>query len=82
MLCEALRRTKDPQAPEVLTDLISDPDVGGHAIAALRDYGPKSSLPYLESAQPALERVLTDPNASDFARRMAKMSLERLAAPS
>jgi hypothetical protein len=78
MLCEALRRTKDPRAPDVLIKLISDPDVGGHAIGALRDYGPKTSLPHLERARPALENTLSDPKSSDLAKRMAKTSLERL----
>ena len=82
MVCEALRRTKDPRAPDVLIDLIPDPEVGGHAIHALRSYGPKSSLPYLERARPALENVLADPGSSGFAQRMAKKSLERLDAAS
>jgi HEAT repeats len=82
MLCEALRRTKDPRAPDVLIGLISDADVGGHAIAALRDYGPKTSIPPLKKARPALEKVLLDRNSSDLARRMAKKSLERLDATS
>lgn len=82
MLCEALRRTKDPRAPDVLITLISDPEVSGHAIAALRDYGPKTSVPYLEKARPALENVLLDRSSSDLAKRMARKSLERLDAPS
>ena len=48
----------------------------------LRDYGPKTSLPYLKDARPALERVLSDPEASGYAQRMAKKSLERLDATS
>jgi HEAT repeats len=82
MLCEALRRTKDPRAPDVLIGLISDPDVSGHAIAALRDYGPKTSVPYLEKARPALEKVLVDSSATALAQRMASQSLERLDAAS
>lgn len=78
MLCEALRRTKDPRAPDVLISLISDADMSGHAIAALRDYGPKTSLPYLKKARPALENVLLDRRSSDLAKRMARKSLERL----
>jgi HEAT repeat protein len=80
MLCEALRRTKDPRAADVLIDLIRDPDVSGHAIHALRSYGPKSSLPHLRQARPQLEQVLADPRSSDFARRMARKSLERVGA--
>ena len=82
MLCEALRRTKDPRAPEVLIGLISDPDVSGHAIAVLGDYGPKTSIPYLEKARPILEKVLLDSSASALAQRMARQSLERIDAPS
>jgi HEAT repeat protein len=78
MLCDALRRTKDPRAPNVLVGLIGDPEIGGHAIDALRSYGPKSSLPYLNRARPQLEAVLADPEASGFARRMASKSLERI----
>jgi hypothetical protein len=78
MLCEALRRTKDPRAPDVLIGLIHDSEVGGHAISALRDYGPKTSLPYLERARPDLENVLRDKSSSDLAKRMATKSLERL----
>jgi hypothetical protein len=78
MLCEALRRTNDPRAPDVLISLISDPDVSGHAIAALRDYGPKRSVPFLETARPALENVLSDRSSSDLAKRMARKSLERI----
>jgi hypothetical protein len=78
MLCEALRRTKDPRAPDVLIEAIRDPDIGGHAIDALRRYGPKSSLPHLRRARTTLEEVLVDPSATDFARRMATASLERI----
>ena len=82
MLCEALRRTNDPRAPDVLIELISDPDVGGHAIAALRDYGPTTSVRYLEKARPALENVLQDRSSSDLAKRVARKSLDRLDATS
>lgn len=78
MLCQALRHTKDPRAPDVLIGLISDPDVGGHAIGALRDYGPNASIPYLKKARPALENVLADESSSDLAKRLAKKSLDRL----
>jgi hypothetical protein len=78
MLCEALRRTKDPRAPEVLIGLIQDPDIGGHAIDALRSYGPKSSIPHLQRARSSLEEVLADPTSTDFAKRMAEKSLQRI----
>jgi HEAT repeat protein len=82
MLCQALRRTGDPRAPDVLIGLIRDQDVGGHAIDALRSYGPKSSIPHLQRARSALVEVLADPAATDFAKRMARASLERVDAVS
>jgi HEAT repeat protein len=78
MLCDALKRTKDPRAPDALIELIDDDDVAGHAISALRSYGPKSSLPYLRTAQQKLEAVLTRRTASPLAKRQAQKALERL----
>jgi HEAT repeat protein len=78
MLCDALKRTKDPRAPDVLIELIDDDDVAGHAILALRRYGPKSSLPHLRRARSKLAAVLERPTASVFARRQAHKALERL----
>jgi hypothetical protein len=78
MLCDALKRTKDPRAPDVLIELTDDDDVAGHAILALRLYGPKSALPLLERARPKLEAVLDRPTAAPFAKRQAKAALERL----
>ena len=78
MLCDALRRTKDPRAPEVLIELVDDDDVGGHAILALRLYGPRSSLPHLRRAEPKLLQVLGDEGVSPFTRRQADKALERL----
>jgi hypothetical protein len=78
MLCDALKRTKDPRAPDVLIELIEDDDVAGHAILALRLYGPKTALPHLERARPKLEAVRDRPTATPFARRQAKAALERL----
>lgn len=78
MLCDALKRTKDPRAPDLLIGLIDDDDVAGHAILALRSYGPKSALPHLRRAQPSLAAVLERPTASEFARRQARKALERL----
>jgi HEAT repeat protein len=79
MLCDALKRTKDPRAPGVLIGLVDDPDVAGHAILALRLYGPRTSVPHLRQAEPKLIQVLADGNASPFARRQAGRALERLA---
>jgi HEAT repeat protein len=56
MLMDALARTKDDRALDALVELVDDDDVAGHAISALRRLGPRSSLPYLERARPALER--------------------------
>src|SRR5215218_1475862 len=79
MLCDALKRTKDPRAPDALTELIDDDEVAGHAILALRSYGPKSAIPHLRRARPKLEAVLARPTASVFAKRQARKALERLA---
>ena len=80
MLCDGLKRTKDPRAPDALIELIDDDDVAGHAISALRSYGPKTALPHLRTARPKLEAVLTRRTASPFAQRQAQNALERLAA--
>jgi hypothetical protein len=57
--------------------LIDDDDVAGHAILALRRYGPKSALPHLQRARPKLEAVLERRSASEFAKRQAKAALKR-----
>ena len=78
MLCDALKRTKDPRAPDVLIELIDDDEIAGHAISALRSYGPKSALPHLRRAQPKLAAVLKRPSATDLAKRQAGRALERI----
>jgi hypothetical protein len=77
MLMDALARTKDERALDALVDLVDDDDVAGHAISALRRLGPKSSLPYLERARPALERQAAD-GEKLLARRQASAALARL----
>ena len=77
MLMDALARTKDERALDALVDLVDDDDVAGHAISALRRLGPKSSLPYLERARPALERQAAD-GETLLARRQASAALARL----
>ena len=77
MLMDALARTKDRRALGTLVELVDDEDVGGHAISALRSLGPKSSLPYLDRARPALERQATE-GATPLARRQATAALKRL----
>jgi len=77
MLMAALARTKDPQALELLVELVDDDEVAGHAISALRSLGPKSSLRYLERARPALE-VRARSGRTPLARRHARAALQRL----
>jgi HEAT repeat protein len=78
LLCDALKRTKDPRAANALIEAIDDDDIAGHAILALRSYGPKSALPHLRRARPKLEAVLARPTATVFAKRQARKALERL----
>jgi HEAT repeat protein len=77
MLMDALARTKDERALDSLVELVDDDDVAGHAISALRRLGPKSSLPYLERARPALERQAAE-GVWPIARSQAAKALERL----
>ena len=77
MLMDALARTKDERALDALIELVDDDDVAGHAISALRRLGPKSSLPYLERARPALERQAAE-GVWPIARSQATKALERL----
>jgi HEAT repeat protein len=78
MLCDALKRTKDPRAPDVLIGLVEDRDVAGHAILALRLYGPRSSLPHLRRAEGKLRKIVGAADFSEFSRRQARKALERL----
>jgi HEAT repeat protein len=78
MLCDALKRTKDPQAADALIEAIDDDDIAGHAILALRSYGPKTALPHLRRARPRLQAVLDRATATPFAMRQARKALERL----
>ena len=77
MLTDALARTKDERALDLLVELVDDDEVAGHAISALRRLGPKSSLPYLERARSALERQATE-GVWPIARKQARAALERL----
>jgi HEAT repeat protein len=78
MLCTAVRRTGDPRAPSVLIEMIDDDEVAGHAIAALRSFGPKASLPHLRHAQGKLRAAASRPTATPFTRKQARGALERL----
>jgi hypothetical protein len=77
MLMDALARTKDERALDALVELVDDDDVAGHAISALRRLGPKTSLPYLQRARPALERQAAE-GVWPIARKQARAALERL----
>lgn len=74
---DALARTKDERALDLLVELVDDDEVAGHAISALRRLGPKSSLPYLERARSSLERQAAA-GTTPLARRQAKAALSRL----
>jgi HEAT repeat protein len=75
MLCDALTRTRDPRAPEVLIELIDDDDVNGHAILALRRIGNWRAMPLPERSHPKLSAVLERPGAGDFAKSQARKAL-------
>lgn len=77
-LCDALARTKDERAPDALIELLDEPDLAGHAISALRRFGPKAWLPHLERARPALVRLSEDRGAPPLARKQAAAVLGRL----
>jgi HEAT repeat protein len=77
MLMDALARTKDERALNLLVELVDDEQLAGHAISALRGLGPKSSLPYLHRARPSLIRQ-ADEGKTHIARRGAKAALRRL----
>jgi hypothetical protein len=59
----------------VLTDLIDDDDVNGHAVLELRRLGRWKGLPDEGRARPKLERLLQRPTAGDFAKRQATKAL-------
>jgi hypothetical protein len=75
MLCDALVRTRDPRAPNVLVELLDDDEVNGHAILALRRMGRWRTVPLLDRSQPKLMAVLDRPGASDFAKSQARKAL-------
>jgi hypothetical protein len=75
MLCPALVRTHDPRAADVLTDLIDDDDVNGHAVLELRRLGRWKGLPDEDHTRPKLERLLRRPTAGDFAKSQATKAL-------
>ena len=78
MLCDALKRTKDPRAPEVLVELLDDDDVSGHAISALRAMRKPEAVAALSGAHPKLEAIAARPDATVFARRQARQALAKI----
>jgi HEAT repeat protein len=78
MLCDALTRTRDPRAPDVLIELIDDDEVNGHAILALRRLGRWRTVPIPERSRPKLMAVLDRPGAGDFAKSQARKALATL----
>jgi hypothetical protein len=75
MLCDALARTGDPRTAAVLTELIDDDDVSGHAVLALRRLGRWKGLPDEAGARPKLQRLLQRPTAGEFAKKQAAKAL-------
>jgi hypothetical protein len=75
MLCDALARTRDPRTAAVLTELIDDDDVSGHAVLALRRLGRWKGLPDEAGARPKLQRLLQRPTAGEFAKKQAAKAL-------
>lgn len=69
MIVLGLSRSKRPEAGGVLTELLDDADVNGHAVKALR----KLRVP---SARPGLERMLGDKRA--WVRKEARRALANL----
>ena len=80
MLCDALKRTGDPRAPAVLVELIDDDEVAGHAVSALRSYGPRKAVPLLREAKPRLEALAARSTATAFAHTQAERALAQVAA--
>jgi HEAT repeat protein len=77
MLCDALSRTGDPRSPSVLVSLVSDDDLAGHAISALRRT--RLGRTALKSAEgrSRLEAVVNRETATPYARRAAAAVLRR-----
>ena len=78
MLCDALVRSRDPRAPDVLIELLEDDEVSGHAILALRRLGRWRTVPFSERSQPKLIAVLDRPSAGEFAKSQARKALATL----
>jgi hypothetical protein len=82
MLCEALKRTEDVRAPDVLIESFNDDDVAGHAISVVRSFGPKKAVPLLREAEPNLKDLAQSATSTTFARTQARRALAQLSAAS
>lgn len=69
MVAIALGNLRNPQATEVLIDLLDDPEIAGHALIALGKLRPKE-------AKPRIERMLNDPKP--WVRKEAQKLLNKL----
>jgi hypothetical protein len=78
MLCDALTRTRDPRASDVLIELLDDDKVNGHAILALRRLGRWRTVPFPDRSRPRLKAILERTGAGDFARSQARKALATL----
>lgn len=71
MLAVALANMRNPQAIDVLIELLDDEDIAGHALLALRKLGKKAA-----TARPHIERFLNHPKTwirKEAQRALAKM---------
>jgi HEAT repeat protein len=78
MLCDALQRTKDPRAAQVLVELLDDDDVNGHAISTLRAMRNPDALAALTGARPTLEALAARKDATVLARKQARQALAKI----
>jgi hypothetical protein len=60
--------------------MIDDDEVAGHAIVALRSFGPSAAMPYLAAAEEKLQDTAARATSPPFARTQAQRALERLRA--
>lgn len=69
MLTEALVKTKDPRALQVLVEILSDENLTGHALFALGKLGSPEAVP-------VVEQYLSHPNS--WVRKEARKALTKL----
>lgn len=80
MLCDALLRTKDPAAFDVLVSLIDDDDVAGHAISALRRTPTGRAVLRSPAAIAKLHALRERATSTVYARRVAATTLRKVEA--